>query len=89
MLAVSLHKRTRIEITAAMLQMAGTRNGLSKSNIMSRAYLSSTQTNNYMRRLYEQRLLEYVGGKKTYRTTVKGLHYLETYKRLGAMLAYQ
>jgi hypothetical protein len=39
-----------------------------------------------MRSLYEQQLLEYVGGKRTFRTTVKGLHYLETYKRLGAML---
>jgi predicted transcriptional regulator len=84
--AIGLHKRTKIEITAIVLQIAASRNGLSKSGVMLRAYLTSTQANNYMRQLFEQRLLEYVGGKRTYRTTVKGLQYLETYKRLGAML---
>ena len=69
-----------------MLQLAATRNGLSSSSLKSRACLSSAQVNHYMRQLYEQRLLEYVGGKQTFRTTVKGLHYLESYKRLGAML---
>lgn len=49
------------------------------------AFLSTTQVNDYLRRLFEDGLVEYAG-KKRYRTTDKGMKMLQSYERLSAMV---
>jgi predicted transcriptional regulator len=80
-----LVKRSRIEITARILRLAAGQNGIPKTRIMFAAFLSTAQVNDYLRRLYEERLVEYVG-KRRYRTTDKGMKLLQSYERLNAMV---
>jgi predicted transcriptional regulator len=58
---------------------------MSKSRIMYKAFLSHHQLNTYLHMLTERGLLA-SEGNNTYRTTEKGLHFLELYKQLEGLV---
>ena len=83
-----LAKRTRIEITARILRLAAANDGLAKTRIMFGAFLSTAQVNDYLKRLFEDGLVEYVPGKRRYKTTEKGMRMLQSCERLNTMARY-
>ena len=57
-----------------MLQMA---KELTKTNLMYSAFISFNQLREYLSLLVENGLIEYEEGKHTYRTTEKGIRFLQ------------
>ncbi|MGA8904668.1 MAG: winged helix-turn-helix domain-containing protein [Candidatus Bathyarchaeia archaeon] len=78
--------RTRVEILAKILQVAGNR--ILKTHIMYRANLSHRQLEKYLALLQENGLLEQVVGEDgtMYRATEKGNEFLKDYVRLNSHL---
>lgn len=73
--------RDRNEIIAQILQTAnGNRVRLTK--IMYDAYLSHSLTREYVRLLIERGLIEYLDGERTFKTTEKGMNFLEIQKKV-------
>lgn len=73
--------RDRNEIIAQILQTAnGNRVRLTK--IMYDAYLSHSLTREYVRLLIERGLLEYLDGERTFKTTEKGMNFLQIQKKV-------
>jgi predicted transcriptional regulator len=66
--------RSRTEIVAMILD--STNGGATKTKFMYKAYLSYAQLKEYLSVLIENNLLEYVEGTQTYKTTEKGLFFL-------------
>lgn len=81
-----LQVRTEIEITAQILELASTVDGLAKTRIKLGASLASPQVNSYLKRLFEAHLIEYVPVSRTYRTTSRGQAFLHSLRRLCDML---
>ncbi|HEY5631312.1 MAG TPA: winged helix-turn-helix domain-containing protein [Nitrososphaeraceae archaeon] len=52
-------------------------NGVTKTNMMYRAFISFDQLNEYLSLLIEKGLIEYMEGTRLYRTTEKGISFLE------------
>jgi len=79
-------RRGRLSIIADILSEA-TR-GVSKTRIMYRASLSFVQLNKYLSFLLDVNLLEVVENPKrrSYKTTNKGLQYLQSYMEIGELL---
>jgi predicted transcriptional regulator len=73
--------RSRTDIISEILDAA---NGGSatKTKIMYRAYLSFRQMKEYLPALTESRLLRYDIDTQTFKTTQKGLRFLNTYNRI-------
>jgi predicted transcriptional regulator len=65
--------------------LAAANDGLPKTRIMFGAFLSTVQVNDYLRRLFEGGLVEYVPGKRRYKTTESGMRMLQSYERLSIM----
>ncbi len=79
--------RSRIEIASDVLEAAN--GGASKIEIMYRALLSYMQMKEYVNFLSEKSLLAYdyqQGEVQTFKTTEKGLRFLEIYDRLDEMI---
>ena len=49
---------------------------------MYKAFLSFAQLREYLTMLQENGLIEYEGGKQTYRTTEKGINLLQIYEKM-------
>jgi len=79
-------RRGRLSVIADILSVA-TR-GLSKTQIMYGASLSFSQINNYLPFLLDVNLLKAVRNteRANYKTTNKGLRYLQCYMEIGEML---
>jgi len=62
--------------------------GTLKTQVMYKANLSFTQLNHYLHLLLDLKLLELKENteKAIYKTTVKGMHFLETYKQIQELL---
>ena len=76
--------RSRTDIVSQMLEAA---NGCaSKTKIMYMAYLSYAQLTEYLTMLVESGLIEYQQKEQGYKTTEKGLRFVETYKEIGNMV---
>jgi len=85
--SVETHKRRdRLYIIAEVLVIA--KDGTLKTQIMYRANLSFAQLNEYLSFLLKIGLLEEVtkDGKTIYRTTPKGIRYLENYEEITSLL---
>jgi len=82
----SRKRRDRLYIMAEILGVA--REGTLKTQIMYQANLSFAQLNEYLSLLLELNLLETVvaNGKTIYKTTEKGLRYLESYREIRELL---
>jgi predicted transcriptional regulator len=73
--------RSRTDITAQILESA---NGSStKTKIMYKAFLSYAQLKEYITMLVDNGLLEYNSAEQTYKTSPKGLKFLQVYGKMG------
>ena len=77
--------RSRIDIMSQILEIA---NGgdATKSKIMYKALLSYNQLREFLTVLTDKDLLSYDGETQTFKTTEKGLRYLNTYNKLGDVM---
>ena len=82
----SRKRRGRLSIIADMLDVA--RRGAIKTRIMYGASLSFSQLNDYLSFLLDMNLLRAVENPKRtiYKTTNKGLQYLQSYMEIGELL---
>ena len=78
--------RDRLCIMAEMLEIA--KGGTLKTPIMYKANLNSAQLDEYLSLLLEVGLLKNVnkGEKTVYKTTAKGLHYIQGHRKITALL---
>ena len=76
--------RSRTEIVAMILDAAN--GGTTKTKIMYFAFLSYDQLNEYLSILIENNLVEYLDGTHTFKTTEKGLNYLNVYNEIRKLL---
>ena len=83
---MSQKRRDRLTIMAQILNIA--REGTLKTQIMYRANLSFAQLNEYLALLQEVKLLKVNSeeGRTTYRTTSKGIEYLEGFSTINELL---
>jgi predicted transcriptional regulator len=82
----TLLKRSKLEITAQILQVAATEEGMRKTWIKARASLSNKQLNEYLKRLFESGCIEYLPGVRMFRTSAKGMEFLTSYQRFSDVL---
>jgi len=79
-------RRDRLYIMAEILEV--TTEGVLKTQIMYKANLSFAQLNEYLKLLLDMRLVEAYNfhDKKLYKTTPKGLRYLQSYREIRELL---
>ena len=82
----SRKRRDKLYIISEILEIA--KDGVLKTQIMYRANLSFTQLNDYLGFLLEIHLLEKIrrNGKDIYKSTEKGLDFLERYHQIAELL---
>lgn len=73
--------RSRTDVVAQILEAAN-EDRTTKTKIMYRAFLSYTQLKTYLSSLIEKRLLEFRTDDQTYKTTAKGIQFLNIYHNL-------
>ena len=80
-----MKNRSRNDIIGEILEVA---NGgrATRAKIMYQAFLSYTQTKEYLMILTQNNLISYDVGTRTFRTTEKGLRFLEAYNQMDDML---
>jgi predicted transcriptional regulator len=76
--------RSRTEIVSMILEAAN--GGATKTKIMYKAFLSYAQLKEYLSVLIENKLLEYLEGVQTYKTTEKGFNLLKMHNEIGELL---
>ena len=76
--------RSRTEIVAMILDAAN--GGTTKTKIMYFAFLSYDQLNEYLSILIENNLVEHLDGTHTFKTSEKGLNYLNVYNEIRKLL---
>jgi predicted transcriptional regulator len=80
--------RSRLEIISLILDIATRNDGVTQKKILYRAYLSYEHLKKYLTLLQENELINYYEQEgKIYRTTDKGLHFLDLYARLNEVVA--
>ena len=79
-------RRDRLYIMAEVLEV--TIEGVLKTQVMYKANLSFAQLNEYLKLLLDLKLLETYNsnGKTIYKTTPKGLRYLQSYREIRELL---
>jgi len=79
-------RRDRLYIMAEVLEV--TIEGVLKTQVMYKANLSFAQLNEYLKLLLDLKLLETYNsnGKTFYKTTPKGLRYLQSYREIRELL---
>jgi predicted transcriptional regulator len=76
--------RSRTEIVRRILEIANKGNhGALRTRIMYGAFLSLTQFKEYLRLLTDNDLLRYDGQTHTFKTTEKGLKFLEIFNQMS------
>lgn len=78
--------RSRTDIAARILQSANGRQ-ITKTRLMYSAYLSHAQLKEYLLLLIQNGLLEYLKLTATYRTTEKGIRFLDLYEKMEEIAA--
>jgi predicted transcriptional regulator len=80
--------RSRLEIISLILDIATRNDGVTQKKILYRAYLSYEHLKKYLTLLQENELINFYEQEgKVYRTTEKGLHFLDLYARLNEVVA--
>ena len=77
-----MRNRSDIDIMAKILHAANEKSGAGRTKIMYRAFLSYTQLKEYLPALTEPGLLSYATDTQTFKTTQKGLRFLDTYNQI-------
>jgi predicted transcriptional regulator len=78
--------RSRTEIVGLILEAANG-GGATKTKIMYKAFLSFAQLREYLTMLQDNGLIEYEGGRHTYRTAEKGMKLLKIYEKMSVLMA--
>ena len=77
--------RSRIDIISQILEVANG-GGVTKTNITYKAFLSYAQMTEYLRILAKTDLLSYDIHTHTFKTTEKGLRFLDIYNQMDDMI---
>ena len=77
-----MRDRSDIDIMAEILHAANEKNGAGRTKIMYRAFLSYAQLKEYLPALTRRGLLSYDIDPQTFKTTEKGLRFLDTYNQI-------
>jgi predicted transcriptional regulator len=77
--------RDRMEIINKILQVANG-GGATRTKIIYRAYLSHSQMKDYLMDLTQKDLLSYDLDTQTFKTTEKGLRFIEVYNQMDGMI---
>jgi predicted transcriptional regulator len=77
--------RSRTDIISEILDAANG-GGATKTKIMYQAFISYSQMKEYLRVLTENDLLRYDAYTQTFKTTEKGLRFLNTYNQMDGMI---
>ena len=77
--------RSRIDIMSQILEAANG-GGATKSKMMYKAFLNYVQLREFLTVLTEIKLLSYDGETHTFKTTEKGLRFLDTYNQIGDVM---
>lgn len=75
--------RSRTDIVFQMLESAN--GGTTKTRIMYNAYISYAQLKEYLSTLIENGLIEHIAANNTYRTTPKGIDFMNAYQKMDDM----
>ncbi len=78
--------RTREEIFASILDIAGSGAGITRSKIMFSSYLTYAQVVEYSKILIQRGLLEYDPINRTYKTSPSGFTYIQLQNELNQMI---
>jgi predicted transcriptional regulator len=78
--------RSKTEIVAHILQAANGPNDITKTRIMYRTFLTYWQLEEYLAILIQSGLLEYLEATHTYKTTERGLKFLNIYEKMGELV---
>ena len=81
----NMRHRSGIDIMGEILDAANEKGGVGKSRIMYKAFLSYAQLKEYSRVLTENNLLNYDAYTQTFKTTEKGLRFLDTCNKMNSM----
>jgi len=76
--------RSRTEIVSMILEAAN--GGATKTKIMYKAFLSYAQLKEYLSVLIENKLIEYLEGTQTYKTSGKGFNLLKMHNEIRELL---
>jgi predicted transcriptional regulator len=76
--------RDRMDIFRRILQVAN--GGAAKTKIMYRAFLSYPQMKDYLMVLTQNDLISYDLDTQTFKTTQKGLRFIEVYNQMAGMI---
>ena len=77
--------RSRTDIVGLILEAAN--GGATKTKIMYKAFLSYAQLKEYLAVLIENGLIEYEDVRQHYRTTEKGIQFLEIQNRMDELVS--
>ena len=84
-----MKNRDRFEILGLILQIANGYNNVTMTKIMNRALLSYNQMKEHLAFLTEKDLLGYDKDNGTFKTTEKGMRFLQIYGRMEDMVKPQ
>jgi predicted transcriptional regulator len=80
--------RSRIEIISQILETANS-GSATKTKILYKAFLSHSQLKDYLMVLTESDLLRYDSLSQTFKTTEKGLSFIEAYSEIDQLMNSQ
>jgi predicted transcriptional regulator len=78
--------RSRDDIISDILEVASGGGIATKTGIMFKTFLTHAQMKNYLTYLTQHDLIEYDVGAQIYKTTEKGLRFLDTYGQMDDMI---
>jgi predicted transcriptional regulator len=81
-----IFNRSRDDIISDILEVASGGGIATKMGIMYKTFLSHAQMKNYLTYLTQHDLIEYDVGAQIYKTTEKGLRFLDTYGQMDDMI---
>jgi predicted transcriptional regulator len=79
--------RSRLEIISLILDIATRKDGVTQKKILYKAYLSYQHLKEYLSLLQENGLIYYQEEGRVFRTTDKGLYFLNLYGKLSDVVA--
>jgi predicted transcriptional regulator len=82
----NMKHRSRAEIMSQILEAAN--GGATRTKIMYKAFLSFIQLREFLMVLTKSDLLSYDGETQTFKTTEKGLRFLDAYKQFVSISPY-
>ncbi len=78
--------RSREEIFASILSIAGSGSGITRSKIMFGSYLTYAQVVEYSKALIERGLLEYDAIDKAFKTTPSGFTFIQLHNEMNQII---